>query len=871
MVKQMKMTSLRKEEALLPSGQPNLIVRLLIGLLSPFFARIRFDRPNAEKLTNLAREATVIYIMHVSSALDFLYFSYLYRREGLPVPRFANHLSFFYFDSLSSFFHHLRDRLGGFLKAQGSRLPEDRVIIRELTRKGLSTLLFLNRPHTFFKRHRVTENKFLEELLELQRSSTHSITLIPQIILWHRQPQKIPRSLIDSIFGETDTPGRLRKTILFFRNYRRAFIRLGEPVDLAVLEKANPLTVTEAASRVKDQLDHYLARERQVITGPPQEPKSRAIKAILNQSNFRSELTAIARQEGKNYQEVEKKAYRILNEIAADYHQGYIAFLVWVLTRVWNRIYSGIEVDEKGIQKVAEATRQAPVILAPSHRSHTDYLLISYLFHLRDLVPPHIVSGLNLSFWPLGRIFRGCGAFFIRRSFQDDNLYSRVLDHYIHYLLRKGYNQEFFIEGTRSRTGKHLQPKLGLLSTYLKLFAQGACPDLYFVPIAISYEKVLEEQSYTRELEGQKKSQENIWGLAKTRKLLKRKHGRVYIQFDEPISLKRYQQEVCTKPLNRMRPEEFRECTQGLANRISYGMNKVTTVTSPALVATALLAHPKRGILHSELLSNVEILMSYLRYRGEVHLSDSLNNTSKAVDDTLNLFKQHKHIEEVVREDERILSVKEDKRVVIDYYKNNIIHFFVTTAFLASAVLSFREKEVGLKEARQRFFFLKNLLEQEFIYRNKISEEEYFKQVLNYFLTEGILKESPGNGGKLRLTEKQPVLELFRQLTFNFLESYYLVLEAAAKLGEKGREEKEFLKQVLERGKRLYEVGDLQKREALSLPILSTAIKHYQNQGIFTVQKLDEGKRKKQKVIPLTVANEESRRGLIRQIREFLE
>ena len=176
-----------------------------------------------------------------------------------------------------------------------------------------------------------------------------------------------------------------------------------------------------------------------------------------------------------------------------------------------------------------------------------------------------------------------------------------------------------------------------------------------------------------------------------------------------------------------------------------------------------------------------------------------------------------------------------------------------------------------LKETHRRFSFLKDLLELEFIYRNKISEEEYFQQVLNYFLTGGILEELPGNGGKLRLTEKKPILELFRMLIFNFLESYYLVLEAAAKLGDKEREEKDFLKQVLERGKRLYDVGDLQKRESLSLPILSTAIKHYRNRGIFSSPGTEELKRKKPKSAPLRLVNDKSRRMLIRQIREFLD
>src|SRR5262249_15377184 len=153
-------------------------------------------------------------------------------------------------------------------------------------------------------------------------------------------------------------------------------------------------------------------------------------------------------------------------------------------------------------------------VLLPSHKSHLDYILLSYVFFENGLQCPLIAAGDNLAFWPAGPLLRRCGAFFIRRSFKGARLYTTLVDSYVRKVLREGYAIEFFIEGGRSRSGKLLPPKAGLLSMVTEA-ADGAHADVAYVPISIGYERVVEQRSYVHELSGGEKEKEDAGALLK--------------------------------------------------------------------------------------------------------------------------------------------------------------------------------------------------------------------------------------------------------------------------------------------------------------------------------------------------------------------
>src|SRR5262249_5539729 len=140
-------------------------------------------------------------------------------------------------------------------------------------------------------------------------------------------------------------------------------------------------------------------------------------------------------------------------------------------------------------------------------------------------------------FFPLGLVFRRGGAFFIRRSFGGDRLYAAVVDAYIRRLIREGYSIEFFLEGKRSRTGKLLPPKLGLLNMVIEAGLSVPNREVFFVPVSIGYDRIVEGGSYVEELIGGEKQKEDARGLLRTTRVLRGRYGRLNIQFGDIQSL----------------------------------------------------------------------------------------------------------------------------------------------------------------------------------------------------------------------------------------------------------------------------------------------------------------------------------------------
>ncbi len=239
----------------------------------------------------------------------------------------------------------------------------------------------------------------------------------------------------------------------------------------------------------------------------------------------------------KDLPAVQKEARKYLDEIAADYSDFYIELWDKALTWLWNNVYDGVVVDREGLVRVRDISRRMPCVIIPCHRSHIDYLLLSYVFYKHNIPLPFVAAGTNLMFWPLGYVFRKAGAFFIRRTFGGNFLYRQVMETYIKTLLGLGYPLEFFIEGGRSRTGKMVMPKYGMLSMVIQA-NMDRHRDLAIIPVFIGYDRVMEEKAYLQELGGAAKEKERATSVIKSRKLLDKRYGRVYVNVGEPIYMR---------------------------------------------------------------------------------------------------------------------------------------------------------------------------------------------------------------------------------------------------------------------------------------------------------------------------------------------
>jgi glycerol-3-phosphate O-acyltransferase len=569
-------------------------------LLSAMFDPVPFPQDAVARLQADAQKSTLVYVLRSSSLLHLLYFNFTFSKLRLPLARAATGLGYRVFAPFARWY------LGG-PQVKASRGGEV-ANVAEAVRQGEAALVFLRAPRTLPTAVTTLADPF-PALVELQRRNPdRPIALVPLTFLWRKRPKKLGGSWRDALFGDPEEPGAIRTLLGFLRGRKTSYVKVGETVFLsdvdAMQRESEPARV---ARRVRGFLHQHLARETRVVTGPPLKRPERVIDETLRDLQLRRALAEIATDKKLSPEAVEREARKDLREIAARYNSFVIDVLKWMLNFVFHRIYDGVDVDEAGMKRLVEASSKAPLILCPCHKSHIDYMILSMICDDYGLQPPHVAAGDNLNFWPVGRLLRAGGAFFIRRSFKGDRIYSATMGAYVKRLLQDGFTQEFFVEGGRSRTGKLLPPKFGMLTLEVDAWLTGVRPDAYFAPVSISYEKIVEARSYQRELLGGEKQKEDAKALLSATKVLRSRYGRITIRVDDPISLAGLFRERGVDPKS-CTAEEKKRLVQNLGLRIAAGINAAAPLAPIGLVAAVLLSHDRRAMSEADLLDRAEFL-----------------------------------------------------------------------------------------------------------------------------------------------------------------------------------------------------------------------------------------------------------------------
>ena len=392
----------------------------------------------------------------------------------------------------------------------------------------------------------------------------------------------------------------------FLANWRHATLRAGEPVDLAEFLDREDGTAGDdvLVRRLTYTLLRRLERERRAIVGPTRKPADRLREDVIRSPKLQKVIADMAGEGAAEREVMTARAMAMLREMQAALDMKAIAALDQLVQQASSRMFSAVEVDQAGIERLRELAKEGTLVLLPSHKSHMDYVLLAWILYRHKLPMPVIAAGDNLNFFPVGPIFRRAGAFFIRRKFSGDRLYSAVVDAYVRRLLKDGSPLEFFLEGGRSRTGKLLPPKLGLLSLVVDAALGVPTRTTWFCPISIGYERFVEEKAFVRELTGGEKQKENVRGFVKSFDALVGRYGRLSVQFGKPLSLADVLREIDDKSQEKdliaLSPPRRRAIITRLAYRVMNEINAVTAVTPGSLVATSLLAHDKRGLPHAE-------------------------------------------------------------------------------------------------------------------------------------------------------------------------------------------------------------------------------------------------------------------------------
>ena len=823
-------------------------------VFAPLFGGIRAHDASLLQLAEAHRRGLVVHTLRTRRRVDPLFILHILGRLDLPRPRWLHdHFASQSSDSAATLIHELE--------------------------AGRTALLFLRRPRTIRNPTTAYSQAHVEALVSLQRQTDRPILLVPETILWRRRAQGLRPTFFDALFGDRDGPGALREVFGFLWHRGDSRLYVGTPVDLrAVLKREEGQPDRVIAKKIRWAILNHLTREEQIRTGPMQRSAARTRHMVLKDSAVRRYIEKKSRKAGDR-RKLESNADAMLRAMAADMRYGWLRVLDAVIDVLWSRIYDGIVVDEKGIEQVRNAARRGPVVLVPSHRSHIDYLVLSQVFFKNELVPPHIAAGENLNFWPMGLIFRRSGAFFIRRSFRGDKLYTVVIAAYIRRLLKEGHAVEFFIEGGRSRTGKLLPPRMGMLTMCVDPVLENAIQDVSFIPISISYEKVIEAGAFAKELQGQKKRKEDVSALLSSTKVLRSRYGRVYVDFSGPVSLRAFaaardiapeeaRLDPDTNPTDPDAPGPSaasvrRALVTQLGHRIVFGINACTRVTPTSVAALILLARTRRGIAESDLYARADRVVSFLEDTG-ARLSGSLASSTRhaALREALERFAAEGQTHTKHSPDgETIYQITDAGRRALDYYKNNILHFFVASAIVVLAVRVAGEQDVPEDRVLDQARRVSRILKHEFSFRSDRKFEDNFRQAADLLVRRRTLTRTvdPSAGPHLSLTPQGRLegRELEGLLAACF-EAYRLAAELVAELPEGGVPRKRFTELFLQRANRQILEGRVLRAELAAQPMARAALSVLAEEGLVKT-----GAR-------VEVANPARREDLVRELSTYL-
>lgn len=790
-------------------------------------------------IETLAKQGIIIYALRFRSIFDLLYIKTRLFQMGLPHPEFVFDMRPYklmpFTRAWSLRFHHFNH----YLKHSSLPNPYENSFYEHLIREGKTGILFLLSEESYSRRAAFFGEDPIQHLLEIQSEIEKPIFVVPCAIIYSRHPNKESSQTL-APWSTQKKPGTMRKTISFLRGYRDTILEIGEPINLKdVIFELSPISIERKTQifQIRRNLIDSLNNVHRSILGPALKSKLELKEIIMNNPKLQTYMRRRVKSTGQKMWDIHKEANKYLEEIAADYSYSLVKIMKRILGWVWNTIFDGIEIDEEGLRRVKKAAQRHTLVYIPCHKSHIDYLILSYVIFQANLSPPFIAAGKNLSFWPLGPILRRGGAFFVRRTFHGQRLYAEVFSLYVKTLVHLGHNIEFFIEGGRSRTGKLILPKLGLLSILIQAVEEGYCDDLVFVPTAICYDRIPEEESYVHEITGGSKQKESIKQLFTLGRFLKRRYGRVYVRFAKPISLTQYL-ERNKFDLQKMRPREHREMHRDFAFRIINSINTVSVVTPHALVASSLLSTPRSGMALITLKLIIQSLYKYLVYLN-VRFARTFNNYDAIIEETLIDLENSKVIERVREpedgEEDELIAIDEKKRHVLEYYKNNIIHFFLPASFVAISILAQKTFRPQINIIIDDFITLKKLFKHEFVYDNDIPNDKYIENVCTFF-HENQWIENYNSENEFDLNhEGLRICELFASFVYNYLEGYWVCLRGLRLLEKKEKFfDKDFVKKLINEGNKALKLGFIERAESISKIMYENALKYCEEEDFLS-------------------------------------
>jgi glycerol-3-phosphate O-acyltransferase len=704
------------------------LIRLLRWIL---FLWVRVEVfPQPDPAVTLDKTRPVLYVLADRGLSDLLVLSQLTRRHGLPDP-----LMYMPIEGLKR--HH-----------------------------SVYSIASRNPVTDWIRRRRKHSPMLTDFMRAFANNADLDLQVVPVSVFWGR-PLARYKHWLQVLFADTwSMAGRIRRFFTILIHGRNARLIFSHAIDFrSLLEDSE-----NDEQDLQESLVAMLSRQREATFGPQIVSHKHLSAKVVEDAIVRD----LVNDESESVAKTHARAHRYCREIFADCTQLTIEVMLRLLRAFWNRFYSGIDVYN--IDRIRETALSHQLVYVPCHRSHVDYLLLSYVIYTENLAIPYIAAGDNLNIPFIGRILRGGGAFFIRRSFRDNPLYCAIMRSYILQLVKMGVPLEYFVEGGRSRTGRMLKPRYGMLGMTLESFIKRQARPLAFVPVYIGYEKLIEGKSYLGELYGEKKKKESTLGALSAIFRLKGHFGKVTASFGEPIDTADLLRQHCPDWADRaaeieLRPDWYQASLRHLGDAIMQGIGRACVINPVNTVASILLATPRQSIEIEELISQSELHERLVR--GAPCLA-SIRFEGKVDNRCIEYIAAQKIIH--IREHELgdIVYLKPSNTVLLGYYRNNTLHTMVIPALIACCFTNVRrvsragiERKIGLL-----YPFLKSELQLEW-------SAEALDAVVDEFITSLIgesLLEAVGKDLRRPRRSDHRFMQLIRlaHIVQPILERYYM-------------------------------------------------------------------------------------------------
>ena len=602
-------------------------------------------------------------------------------------------------------------------------------------------IAYLHNPR-MFSSHGVDAcaEKVFEEWAEACAESHTDLQVIPISVIWSRNPGYKGRPLHG--FGiNNHTP-----------SFKKFFNLMLQGRDNCTIVQ-DLVTVSGIMRRCGGKPDYAMLKrlasikfisKARMIVGKPLPDRAKTIDALLKRPAVLRAIDAEASRTGLSKEEISRRARRIYDVMVSDPRYPLIRFLNTIISHVWKRIYHGQTIiGAEAVRRLSENGHE--IIYIPCHRSHMDYVLLSFVIFHEGLPMPQIASGDNLNFFPVGPLIRRCGSYFIRRKMRGDDFYIALFSEYLCLLFETGYATEFFIEGGRSRTGRTLPPKTGMVAMAVESQLRGISRPITFVPIYLGYEHVSEVRSYMSELNGHAKQKESAWQLLGIFKRM-RYYGRGYVTFGKPIEIPQYLAEKVPNwredidPEGKNRPAWLHDTVNRLADNIIRNLNGAAQANGINLCALAIMSDTDHTMSMAKLHACINMYLRLMKADEKLHDLMPKQTAGVLIKQALELNKFHVYD---VGEDMKFVRPSYGQSLQLTYFENNIVHLFALPALIANIII--RNGHITREDirvhTRQIFYFLRHEL---YAPVDESRLDMLITRYINCFLVSGYITENQG-------------------------------------------------------------------------------------------------------------------------------